>query len=111
MMKAIRWIVPLFAVGLLSGCAWVTLTPAGEQVQVASKEAVANCQRVGKTTVSTLSQVAGLNRYEESMQDELNKLARNSAVELGGDTVVPISAIEDGKQVFEVYRCRSSETQ
>jgi hypothetical protein len=92
----------------LSACTWVELSPQGEQVTVATMEAVADCKRVGKTTVSTLSRVGGLNRYEESMQDELNKLARNSAVELGGDTVVPISPIEDGEQVFAVYRCKAA---
>lgn len=90
----------------LSACTWVELTSQGEQVEVATMDAVSGCQRLGKTTVNTLSKLAGLNRYQESMQDELNKLARNSAVELGGDTVVPISPIEDGKQVFAVYRCR-----
>jgi len=90
---------------LLSACTWVELTPQGEQVQVATMEAVAGCKSVGKTTVSTLAKLGGLNRYQESMQDELNRLARNSAVQLGGDTVVPITEIEEGKQVFAVYRC------
>jgi len=90
----------------LCACTWVELSPQGEQVEVATAAAVSDCKRVGKTTVSTLSKLAGLNRYQESMQDELNKLARNSAVELGGDTVVPITAIEEGRQTFAVYRCR-----
>ena len=107
-MTSMHRVTLFLAVMLLSACTWVKLSPAGEQVQVMSTEAVAKCKRVGKTTVSTLSRVAGLNRYQESMQDELNKLARNSAAELGGDAVVPISAIEDGRQVFAVYRCRPS---
>lgn len=107
-MKSMHWLTLCVAVFLLSACTWVTLNPAGEQVQVMTMEAVADCKRVGKTTVSTLSKVAGLNRYQESMRDELNTLARNSAAELGGDTVVPISPIEDGRQVFAVYRCKPS---
>lgn len=91
---------------LLSACSWVELTPEGEQVTVTTMEAVAGCKPVGKTTVSTLAKLGGLNRYEESMQDELNRLARNSAVQLGGDTVVPATKVEDGKQVFNVYRCK-----
>jgi len=105
-MKLMHRVTLFLTVLLLSACTWVKLNPAGEQVQVMSMEAVAGCKRIGKTTVSTLSRVAGLNRYQESMQDELNKLARNSAAELGGDTVVPISPIEDGKQLFAVYRCK-----
>jgi len=83
----------------------VELTPQGEQVQVATMEAVAGCKNVGKTTVNTLAKLAGLDRHQESMQDELSRLARNSAVQLGGDTVVPITGIKDGEQVFAVYRC------
>lgn len=105
-MKWLQKITLMLAVAMLGACTWVPLNPAGEQVQVASMEAVSGCKRIGKTTVSTLSKLAGLNRYEKSMGDELNKLARNSAADMGGDTVVPISAIEDGKQVFGVYRCR-----
>lgn len=92
---------------LLSACTWVKLDPAGEQVRMMTMAEVTECKRVGKTTVSTLAKVVGLNRYQESMQDELNKLARNSAAELGGDAVVPISVIVDGRQVFAVYRCKS----
>ena len=105
-MKSLYKITLLLAVALLGGCTWVTLNPAGEQVLVASMEEVGGCKRLGKTTVSTLSKLAGFNRYEKSMEDELNKLARNSAADMGGDTVVPISPIEDGTQVFGVYRCR-----
>jgi len=106
-MRFMRWIMPLLTALLLVACSWVKLNLAGEQVAVAEIAAVADCKRVGKTTVSTLSRVVGLRRYEESMQDELNILARNSAAELGGDTVVAISPIEAGKQIFAVYRCRS----
>lgn len=92
----------------LSACTWVSLSAEGEQVEVATMDAVSDCKRVGKTTVSTLSKLAGLNRHEESMQDELNKLARNSAVELKGDTVVPITPVEDGRQIFAVFRCKGT---
>ncbi len=105
-MKSLNKITLLLVVALLSGCTWVTLNPQGEQVLVASMEEVAGCKRVGKTTVSTLAKLVGLNRHEKSMEDELNKLARNSAADMGGDTVVPISPVEDGTQVFGVYRCR-----
>lgn len=109
MMRPLFRTAMLLAPLLLGACTWVSLTPEGEQVRLGTPESVTECQRVGKTTVSTLSRVAGLNRYDESMQDELNKLARNSAVELNGDTVVPVTEIENGQQVFAVYRCLSTE--
>ena len=36
---------------------------------------------------------------------ELQILARNSSVNMGGDTVTPISKIDNGEQTFAVYRC------
>lgn len=95
----------LFVTLSLSACTWVSLTSEGERVRIATIDQVAGCKNVGKTTVSTLSKLAGMDRHEQSMEDELNKLARNSAVDLGGDTVVPTSPIEEGRQVFAVYRC------
>lgn len=90
---------------LVSACTWVEPTAQGEKVRVLSAEEVTKCRKVGQTTVSLLAKLAGIERNPHKVQDELNILARNSAVELDGDTVVPISAVEDGKQTFAVYRC------
>lgn len=89
----------------LTACTWVTLTPEGEKVRVLSAEEVTKCREVGKTTVSLAAKVLGVERHPEDVQKELNMLARNSAVELKGDTVVPLAPPEEGKQVFAVYRC------
>jgi hypothetical protein len=95
----------MILLGVLSACSWVKLTPQGEKVRVLTVEEVAKCQHMGQTTVSLMAKVAGLDRYPEQVQDELNVLARNSAVDLKGDTVAPISPVTGGKQVFGVYRC------
>ena len=49
--------------------------------------------------------MAGFKRGEEKVKKELEALARNSAANMDGDTVVPITDIEDGKRTFAVYRC------
>lgn len=89
----------------LTACSWVQLTPVGEDVRVLEPSAVVNCTKVGKTTVRTAAKVAGLVRHEEKIQSELDILARNSAPEIGGDTVVPLGRPVDGVQVYEAYRC------
>ena len=89
----------------LSACTWVDMTKEGEKVRVLTSEEVTACKRVGKTTVKTAADLAGLDRYERRIQAELNTLARNSAVEVGGDTVVPVGSPKEGRQVFEVYHC------
>lgn len=90
---------------LLQACAWVTLTPEGEKARVLSAAEVSGCKKVGKTTVSVKGDIAGMERLPERVQAELEILARNSAADLNGDTVVPVGVPEDGRQVFEVYRC------
>ena len=94
----------LFA-SLLTACTWVKLTPGGEKVRVLSVSEVGSCTKKGKTTVSLKADIAGFERNREKVQKELEALARNSAIDLNGDTVVPASEIENGKQVFDVYRC------
>ena len=91
---------------LLAGCTWVKPTPEGEKVVVLSAAEVKNCKRLGHTTVSVLSKVAGLDRHQEKVEKELKTLARNTAAEIGGDAVVPEGEIKDGQQRFGVYRCR-----
>ena len=93
----------------LTSCAWVQLTPEGEKVRVLSADEVQSCTKKGKTTVSIAADVGGIYRSKEKVKEELETLARNSAVDLKGDTVVPASEIVDGKQVFDVYRCINSD--
>lgn len=98
-----------FVIGMLAlslaACSWVKLTEQGEDVRVMEASEVERCDRVGKTTVRTTAKAAGLDRHAEKVQDELDILARNSAVDIGGDTVVRQGTPVDGVQVYEVYRC------
>ena len=102
-------IMKRFIVGLLAlhvaACTWVDVSQEGEKVRVLTADEVSSCEHLGKTTVKTAAKVTGLERHVHKVQGELNILARNSAVELGGDTVVPIDTPVEGRQVFEVYRC------
>jgi len=109
MNKQMHRMITLTAVALLpmlAGCAWVDLEEQAVNVRVASLSQVEACKQLGRTSVSVLDSVAGISRSEEKMAGELETLARNSAVDMNGDTVVAVSKIIDGEQVFNVYRCR-----
>jgi len=96
----------LLCAGLsLIACSWVKLTPEGEKVRVLSEAEVHACKKLGKTQVSVADKVAGLERKPHIVQENLQILARNAAADMGGDTVVPAAPEQDGKQVFNVYRC------
>jgi len=100
-----KYFLVLFMALSLNACTWVDLTPAGEKVRVSTAEQVQSCTKKGKTTVSIKAEVAGIDRNHEKVKAELETLARNSAVDLNGDTVVPASEIKNGRQTFDVYRC------
>ena len=95
----------VFICFLLTSCASVKLTHGGEKARVLSSGEVTNCQKRGATTVSVRATVLSIRRQPTVIADELQILARNSAVNMGGDTVTPISKIDDGQQTFAVYRC------
>jgi len=90
----------------LASCTWVKLTPEAEKVVLLEASEVVNCRHLGKTTVSVKADIVTISRDVEKVKVELATLARNSAVSLQGDAVVPASEIEKGQQVFDVYRCR-----
>jgi hypothetical protein len=101
----IKSLLLVAAVLSLMACSWVKLTPGGEKVRVLSETEVSTCKKIGKTVVNVADSVAGLERKEHVVKENLEALARNAAPDMGGDTVVPASPIVDGKQTFDVYRC------
>jgi len=92
----------------LGGCAskMIEVRPGSDLVTVAGANQVAGCQSKGKATVSVLSEVAFITRSPEGVEANLLQLARNAAVDGGGDTVVKGSSMEYGKRSFEFYKCR-----
>ena len=89
---------------ILSSCVWIKLTPEGENVAVLTSSDVTSCERTGTTTVEVLDKVL-LERNPEKVEQELRTLARNRAAGRG-DAIVPGSGIDDGEQLFVIYRCR-----
>jgi hypothetical protein len=89
----------------ISGCTWVQLSSEGKRVSLASVNLIANCDRVGRATASTLGKIVKIERGGGKLQDELLTLARNEAGRMGGNTIVPESFISNGQQDFGVYSC------
>ena len=89
----------------LQACTWIDLTPEGEKVRVLAADEVSSCKKLGIVRTTLKDKVIGVERNSKKVKKEMEALARNSAVDLGGDTVVPASEISDGKQAFDVYKC------
>lgn len=90
--------------GALGGCTWVRLTDGGDAVTVLT-DAPEGCMRVGRITSTSKDAVAGIDRNADRLGDEVEILARNEAATLGANTVVPVSAMENGRRVYEAWNC------
>jgi len=90
----------------LSACTWVELAPEAEKVVVLSQTEVTKCKELGNTTASVKYEVGGFNRDMKTITNELQTLARNSAVELKGDAIVAVGEVVKGAQKYKIYQCR-----
>jgi len=111
-MKSSRTLLQLAGAALtiaaLSGCAsrMIGERIGSDQIVLAEAATVAQCQTKGKVNVSVMSEVAFYTRSAESVEANLLQMARNAAVDNGGDTVVKGASMEYGKRSFEVFKCK-----
>lgn len=89
----------------LGACSFVKLNPGGEKVRVLSLSEVGRCTLLGRVSSNTSDTIGFIARGKETVQDEIEYLARNNAGDMKGDTLVPLGPIINGAQSFNVYRC------
>ena len=89
----------------LSGCTWVKPEAGADDVVVRTAAQVGQCERIGQTTTSVRDRVAAVQRRPGRVEEELETLARNSAAELGGNTLVADGPVRDGQRRFLIYSC------
>ncbi|MCY4642950.1 MAG: DUF4156 domain-containing protein [Gammaproteobacteria bacterium] len=91
---------------LLTSCTTVTLTEEGSKARVLGLDDVEKCQKTGRVAVSVHQKTFNATpKQSYSVAKQLQTLARNSAVHMGGDTVVAVSRVGNGQQTFDVFRC------
>ncbi len=89
----------------LGACATIQLTQDGNKVRVLTPNEISSCRELGKTNTTITDSILGIDRPIEALEKELKIIGRNSAGNMGGDTIVPLTVIEKGKQTFVVYKC------
>jgi hypothetical protein len=92
------------AITLLSACSTLKLTAGGDKVRVLDPSEVSSCRELGKSNNKVTASL-GFERPADTIEKELQIIGRNSAARMGGDTIVPLTVIEDGAQTFIVYKC------
>lgn len=94
------------AVGLTSACTWVKVSDQGSNIAVANAANVRNCEKVRTVNVRVKDNFVGsMKRSPDKVATELTNMARNEATAFDGDTIVPASQVNDGRQSFDVYKC------
>lgn len=90
---------------LLTACSFVSLDPQARDVVVESDaNTLKSCQALGNTTVS-LWDKAETFQSNKTVASQMDTLARNEAATMGGNTVMPASAINNGQRTYSVYKC------
>jgi hypothetical protein len=111
-MQFSKKLTSLLALGLLaatlSGCASKLIGEriGADQVVLAKESEVTQCKSLGRSTLSVLSALGPITRSAEAVEDNLLQMARNEAIDKGGDTVVKGNSLEYGKRSYEVFKCK-----
>ena len=104
-MKNVQKILFVGATLVLASCSFVSLNPDAKGVTVASDaKALSLCKFIGDTTVSLWSK-ADTFQSENTVDNQLDTLAKNEAYKMGGNAVTPDSKIVDGQRTYRVYNC------
>lgn len=91
---------------LTTACSWVKVSESGSSVAVANAANVRSCDKVRTVNVKVKDNFVGsMKRDPNKVATELTNMARNEASQFGGDTVVPVTLVQDGRQSFDVYKC------
>ena len=97
----------LLALLSVAGCAFVQVNENARTVEVRkTEEEVAACVRKGTVSASTKSSVGFIARDETTVAVELERLARNRAVNLGADVIVPLGPVTaEGSREYSAWSC------
>ena len=108
-MNSIQKIIAIgFSSILITGCAsaFMEVKAGAEKVSVATSDQASSCESKGTVTASVLSKVLFVNRSIEGVEDNLEQMAKNSAVELGANTIVKGESKKIGERAFSLYQCK-----
>lgn len=99
--------IQCFILVSFSACTWVKPTQLGSEVRFVEQtdRTFETCTELGTITSMVKDKIGPVNRSQEKVDLELITIAKNEAVEMGGDTIVPSGPESNGRRAFTVYRC------
>lgn len=97
-------------VNILVSCSFVDLNPEAKDTTVSTNaNSLSNCKFLGNTEVSIWSKADSF-QSQDTVENQLDTLARNQAAAIGGNTVLANSKINNGQRTYGVYNCQTSES-
>jgi hypothetical protein len=103
--KVLKFMGSLVCIAALGACAGTGDRLAADAVRVLTADQLTNCAHAGSVHVSVVDRLSRLQQVDGGVQQELETLARSSALPLGGNAIVPVTGIDKGSQSFAVYHC------
>lgn len=100
-----RFLSVLLLAVLAGGCVFVQPTVEGKKVRLLTAGEVERCRHVSTLTAQVTDRIGNIPRSREAVEDDVIQHAKNEAAVMGGDTIVPVSELKDGRQTFNVYSC------
>lgn len=104
-MKPIRRLASGLVV-VFAGCSFIPVDPGAEKVRLETAERAAACEKLGSANSVVLHEILGVDRSDQAIASDLFRLSANTAVQLGGNALVPIGKPVAGRQKFDIYRCK-----
>ncbi len=89
----------------IGSCSTVNLSDGGDKIRMLTPSEVSTCRLLGMSNSSVTATALGVPRPAETIAKELATIARNSASNMGGDTIVPFTVVTEGQQSYQVYKC------
>ena len=102
-MQKIRLIAVLALCG--AGCSFIPVVPGAEKVRLEVPARVAACEELGSAHSSVLNEILGVERSRQAIESDLFRISANTAVDMGGNALVPVGQPVAGRQTFKIYRC------
>lgn len=88
-----------------AGCSTVSPEPGAEEIEVLEAKRTEKCDKKGQSRVQVPTSFGFIKRGDKAIRQDLRTLGRNSAVDMGGDTITPLTEISEGRQTFGIYDC------
>ena len=101
----VKLLMTMTAFMVVSACTWVNENPASESVAIVMENNLPQCQQLGTIDVRTKYSVGIIKRGAKKVQTELKSLARNEALKINANTIVPVADPVEGKQQYLAYSC------